>query len=242
MSDYFLAPSLVRLRAEVDARFPDRDTASDGWIGDPSHQARTSSHNPLWSAPGEWSGVVRGLDVDVDDGDPQADLRALLLEATIGDPRVWYVISDRVIYSATYAWAARRYTGSNPHTQHVHVSLKETVAAWSDERPWLGPDRPPFKVRPRPVDLRYVREQFLWAVGAAPEGVGQEALNGVARIQRALNDEYAAGLVVDGLVGPATLAAWGAHERRVGVSGRPRVPDRRSLLALAKGRFEVVGG
>lgn len=122
--NYFLAPALVQLRDEVNREFPNRDKTSDGWIGDASHQARPSDHNPCWTCRGRNRGIVRALDIDITpDGKPNEDLRKWVLRATIGDPRVWYVISNDIIYSRTYNFTPKRYTGSNPHTGHVHVSL-----------------------------------------------------------------------------------------------------------------------
>lgn len=135
---WFLAPSLVKLRDEVNERWPNRDKASDGAVGDTSHSARVSSHNPLWSAPGNWSGVVRAVDIDgngkVGERTPLVDA---VLDATLGDPRVWYVIWNRSIWSRTHGWQRRYYDGVNAHDKHVHVSLREDAAAWGDTRPWL---------------------------------------------------------------------------------------------------------
>lgn len=125
---YYLAPSLVALRDEVNARWPNRDKGSDGWIGDTSHSARASDHNPDW----DFGGVVRAIDIDKDGIDVQA-----VLDATIGDPRVWYVIFNRRIYSRTYGWTSRAYTGANPHDKHIHVSIAHTRAAETDRSPWL---------------------------------------------------------------------------------------------------------
>lgn len=120
MSDYFLAPALVEFRDEINEQFPNRDKSSDGWIGDASHQARSSDHNPDWDD----DGIVRAIDID-NNGAPgeRTPLVNAVLKAAIGDPRVWYVIYNRKIYSRTYGWAARAYTGSNPHDHHIHVSL-----------------------------------------------------------------------------------------------------------------------
>src|SRR5262249_36859977 len=52
-----LAKSLITLIDEVDAKYPDRDRSNDGTIGDTSHQARRSDHNP------DSEGVVRALDI-----------------------------------------------------------------------------------------------------------------------------------------------------------------------------------
>jgi hypothetical protein len=124
MSEYFLAPALAQLRDEVNARFPGRDKASDGWIGDPSHAARKSDHNPCWSCRGRSEGIVRALDIDISpDGRVKVDLRKRLLRVVVGDPRVWYVISNGKIYSRTYGFRPRAYTYGDPHEHHVHISL-----------------------------------------------------------------------------------------------------------------------
>lgn len=137
MAEYFLAPSLVRLRDEVNALFTQRDKRSDGWIGDPSHAARPSDHNPLWSAPGKWSGVVQAVDIDVDDNDPTRDLRKIVIDACYGDYRVDYIISNGVIYNHR-SYGHKPYTGSNAHFSHVHVSLIENASAWADTSPWIN--------------------------------------------------------------------------------------------------------
>lgn len=145
---YFLAPALVTLRDEVNARYPDRDKTTDGWIGDPDHAARVSDHNPCWTCTGRSQGIVRALDLDIGpDGDPTRDLRADVLNAAIGDPRVWYVIHDRVIYSRTFGFAPRAYTGKSPHDEHIHVSLNGANGLPGDPgnfdtTPWLDYPRP----------------------------------------------------------------------------------------------------
>lgn len=132
-----LAPALVALRAEVDRRWPGRSKRYDGTIGDAAHQARTSEHNP------DSLGVVRAIDVDIDGIVVQQ-----LLDATIGDDRVHYVIYNRRIYSRTNGWAARPYSGANAHTKHVHISLRNRTSenasaavvarAAGDTSPWLS--------------------------------------------------------------------------------------------------------
>lgn len=114
---YHLAKSLEALRDELNTKYPKRDKASDGWIGDPSHAARVSDHNPDY----ESGGVVRAIDVDKDGIDVDE-----LLNAVIYDSRVSYVIWNGRIWGGS-RW--RKYEGSNQHTKHIHISIKHTAAA-----------------------------------------------------------------------------------------------------------------
>lgn len=123
MSDWWLCKAGVRLFAQVDRRWPDRDHASDGSVGDTSHQARPSDHNPDPD-----TGVVRAIDIDADLGTPQASQRlANQLVACAGKGRargrVAYVIHRGRIASATSGWKWRPYDGTDPHDRHIHVSF-----------------------------------------------------------------------------------------------------------------------
>jgi hypothetical protein len=85
-----------------------------GWIGDTAHQAECSDHNP------DSGGVVHAIDPMVTGARAQAVVDQAL--AHTGD--LQYVIHNRVIWSRTAGFAARKYTGSDPHTDHVHISGK----------------------------------------------------------------------------------------------------------------------
>jgi hypothetical protein len=122
---WYLAPSLVRLRNEVNARWPDRDTASDGAIGDAAHAARPSEHNP------DDKGCVHAIDIDTDGVDP-----ALILARCIAHPAAWYVIWNRHIYRRKTAFKAEAYTGADPHTGHLHISITLSAAAENSTAPW----------------------------------------------------------------------------------------------------------
>src|SRR4051812_27273571 len=123
---YFLAASLGSLRNEINAANPNRDKSSDGWIGDASHQARVSDHNPDYSA----GGIVRAIDVDIDGCDPDK-----LIAVATRDPRTEYVISRRKIYERQRGFAPIYYSGTNPHDKHTHVSIRHTAAA-AAAGPW----------------------------------------------------------------------------------------------------------
>lgn len=76
-------------------------------------------------------------------------------------------------------------------------------------------------------DLALVQRQFQIAAGVH-EGKVQR-YHGIAAIQNALNVKAGADLTVDGYVGPETLAAWKAYERKRGGTGRLTTPDPVSL-------------
>jgi hypothetical protein len=114
-----------QLREQFDDAFPDRDRRSDGWIGDLRHSARPSDHNPDPKA----GMVVRAIDIDADvykSGKPDlmpdiAD--QIRLAAKAGEKRISYVIFQGRIASSRMGWRWRKYSGSNPHNAHCHISF-----------------------------------------------------------------------------------------------------------------------
>lgn len=146
MAGYYLAQSLQNLRREVDARWPGRDRTSDGWIGDPSHQARPSDHNPDWAA----GGVVRAVDLDKDGMDGMA-----VVAAAIRHEATNYVIHNRLIWSRIRDFRPIDYTGINAHYSHVHVSIRHTDEAETSPAPWLTASTASAPVRdydPAPIE------------------------------------------------------------------------------------------
>jgi hypothetical protein len=113
-----------QLREQFDDCYSDRDRRSDGWIGDLRHSARPSDHNP-----DPQTGVVRAIDVDRDvykSGKPDlmpdiAD--QLRLAAKKGEKRISYIIFAGRIASPRMGWRWRKYSGSNPHNAHCHISF-----------------------------------------------------------------------------------------------------------------------
>lgn len=129
-----LAPALAALISDVNQEWPNRSKALDGTIGDAAHAARKSEHNPN-REPGDDvpDGYVTAADITAEGIDT-----GRLIDVLIRDPRVWYVIHKGRIYSRTYGFTNRAYTGSNPHTGHIHVSIVQTRKACDDQADWLA--------------------------------------------------------------------------------------------------------
>jgi hypothetical protein len=166
--------SLMKLRREVDAMWPNRDKSSDGTIGDAAHSKSKSEHNPVGHPYGPeygTKGAVHAIDITAKDID--ADL---VVSQLIGDRRAWYVIYNGKIYSKTYGWVERDYTGSNPHSTHLHLSLaaddqNSAVFNELDESAWgvlsVPPDPEPEPPAPAPEGYMTRAEFEAWRQGVA---------------------------------------------------------------------------
>ena len=133
-----LSKAAIQLREQFDDSFSDRDRTSDGWIGDARHSSRPSDHNP------DEQGWVRAIDIDADlskrKGLASDVADQIRLAARSGDKRISYVIFEGRIASRILGWRWRKYTGSNKHNHHIHISF--TKAGDEDSKffniPMLG--------------------------------------------------------------------------------------------------------
>lgn len=137
------SPSLLQLNREIKQLYPQRSTRSDGFVGDLSHQARPSAHNPDpdgWVRAGDWTTLdTKGRQIP--------GFADRIVAAAIKHPAALLVIHNRSIWSRNHGWRKRHYTGSNPHLDHVHVSILNNVEgsfgaaalaeAAASVRPWL---------------------------------------------------------------------------------------------------------
>lgn len=130
-----VAKSLLKLIDDVNHAAPSRSKASDGTIGDASHQTRDSDHNP-WVHDGSM-GVVTAADITNDPAhgcDIQRIMDAIIASR---DPRIKYMIHNRrIVSSTTSPWVWRPYSGMNPHEKHGHFSVKSDKAHYDSEAPW----------------------------------------------------------------------------------------------------------
>lgn len=128
MDNWRVAGSLLTLLAEVNAAHPKRDKRTDGTIS--GYPGAISSHNI------NAAGVVCALDITTGmfsggitpaQGIALADkIRIKLRDQPRGIP--CYVIHNGKIASAgdNYKWLP--YTGPDPHTSHIHVSVDWDIA------------------------------------------------------------------------------------------------------------------
>lgn len=119
------AHSLRQLAHDVDTRWPARERASDGWLGDAHHKARQSDHNP------DWRGVVHAIDLDVNGLDPVTVLHAVLTH-----PSTHYAIWADHIYSRSRGFRPLLYSGPDRHESHIHVSILTTRRAERSTVAW----------------------------------------------------------------------------------------------------------
>ena len=208
-----VAKSLEKLRSQVNAQWPKRDKSSDGTIGDAAHASRSSDHNP-WVKDGR-TGVVTGMDITNDpSGGPVSNDLAETLRAS-RDPRIKYIISNARICSGDAGpspWAWRKYSGSNAHRHHVHLSVKADKEFYDSVKPWaIGkkfaepvavlhePEpKPPLNVQPvnaaPSVEVETVQKRL--------DAIGYHEVGGV-----------------DGIWGGKTAAAIAAFKNDRGLSG-----------------------
>jgi hypothetical protein len=124
----------VQLREQIDDDYSSRSRRSDGWIADLRHHYNnpSSDHIPV-------DGIVRAIDIDSDlsahKEEAHSLANAIRLCAKRGDKRIKYVIYDGRIASPRLRWRWRKYTGSNPHKSHIHISFNpsgDQDGSWFD--------------------------------------------------------------------------------------------------------------
>lgn len=102
-----------------------------GWIGDLTHQGEVSGHNPDDYPPLQAEQVdadndpeVRALDFMIGSHFTPTDADKLThaLATGVDRNRLYYVIYDGLIYKRSNNYQPVPYTGTDPHTNHVHAS------------------------------------------------------------------------------------------------------------------------
>ena len=118
-------PAAISVLRQATAIAPLRMKASDGLLPSQAHikQNPNSDHN---------TGLAVDLTHDPKNGIDCSEIFEKLKE----DKRVEYLIFKGQIWSREKAKLGnRRYSGSNPHNKHLHISIKSTMA--TDTSPWF---------------------------------------------------------------------------------------------------------
>jgi len=142
---WYLARSLETFRTQINEKYPNRDKASDGTIGDESHSHTDSDHNP------NDYGAVCAIDITHDpyNGPDCMALAERIRQAD--DPRTAYIIWNKQISNPDIEnWAWRSYTGKNPHTSHLHHSVRQEKELFDDPALWGGVVPVPAEGKPAP--------------------------------------------------------------------------------------------
>jgi hypothetical protein len=118
-------PAAVAVLRQATALAPKRKKASDGLLPSAAHlkASPTSDHNT-------------GLAVDLTHDPANGIDCAVIFEKLKEDQRVSYLIFNKKIWSRKFAKQGnRKYTGNNPHTKHLHISILEEHK--NDTSPWF---------------------------------------------------------------------------------------------------------
>ena len=146
-------PAAIAVLLQATAIAPSRLKVSDGLLPSNAHlkQNPTSDHN---------TGLAVDLTHDPKHGIDCADIFEKLKE----DKRVKYLIFKGKIWSKEKSKLGnRRYTGSNSHSKHLHISIESTMDA--DTSPWFWWMNQPkiisqviAKVTPVPAKKAYTKQ------------------------------------------------------------------------------------
>lgn len=214
--DWRIANSLIHLRNQVNAKFPNRSKSSDGSIGDAAHATRNSDHNP-WVKDSNGQPIVTAIDITHDPANGFDSYAFADMMVKERDARVKYIISNRRIAAGTdgpQPWVWRKYTGQNPHDHHVHISVKSEEKFFDDTRDWRIDN---FGVASK-VAQTYVAPRATLKSGSSGGdvnklqeklGIPQTGTFDPLTYYAVLTFQLRHNLVDDGIVGPQTWKALG---------------------------------
>ena len=118
-------PAAIAVLRQATALWPKRKKLSDGLLPSVAHLklSPNSDHNT-------------GLAVDLTHDPKNGVDCAVIFEKLKEDERVSYLIFNKKIWSRKYSSRGNRvYSGSNPHTKHLHISINPDKS--DDTSPWF---------------------------------------------------------------------------------------------------------
>ncbi len=213
-----LTKNLRNFGTQFNVRYLKRDGASDGAWGDEAHRLRRSGHNPddtSGSLP-EFEDAdkvpeIRAIDVDKTLNDPTSNFQDVvnhLISLPKIDTQFRYIIYNHKIYHVNNDFKPVAYTGSDPHTEHGHLS-----GAWSDKADNDGS----FDFQLEKVGKPAVAAVPLLSKNDTGETVVYWQY--VHNVVRNMFTPPLPALTIDGIYGPSMAAGFVEMWKRVGTPG-----------------------
>ena len=177
-------------------------------IGDASHAARDSEHNPEKAGPlpGQDAGEVDAADFMGGHGVTDRDLDELFAGLVRNrDKRLLYVIHDRVIVSSVVQpWVRRPYKGTDPHTDHVHLSVNDLFDNNRSDWHWEA-------LVARTLTMTTITSKLPEHLQVGDDDDLWTGYNHIARAQALANwmDNSTPDVDTDGVYGPKSAAKFG---------------------------------
>lgn len=126
---WYVNPAISSWREFVNKKYPKRNKASDGTIGDTRHAASVSEHNP------DKDGTVDAWDMDVNllgssdqDGNAAEDAAVEALKREF-EKQPWaqlWIHNSKIANRDVGNWKVRPYSGPNKHDHHVHFQSRQS--------------------------------------------------------------------------------------------------------------------
>lgn len=137
------AKSLIKLKQQINAAYPNRKRDSDGHIGDNAHcsnAGHTGSSDHCLNIEDNGTKVVTAMDITHDPKNCDVDGIVEAIRSS-KNSRIKYIIwNKRICNSANIggkpAWSWRPYTGKNAHTKHAHFSVKPSKNSYDSIADW----------------------------------------------------------------------------------------------------------
>lgn len=200
---------LTSLDSEITSVAPKR-TLPTWYAGDKAHNLSVSGHN---------ADDTPGMRAEYQDSDSIPEIRAgdyrlplnapftpealvqwLVKKCRSGEiDSIAYIIFNRRIWTEKTGWVTRKYTGSNPHDKHFHVSVKPETVHENDTKKFglsglIAKPPKPSTPKPNPTPALPVFKNGSRENSRAKNNRGTD----VATLQRFI------GAKADGVFGPAT--------------------------------------
>lgn len=132
-----VAKSCTHLRSQVDKKYPNRSTKSDGTYGNKAHcpnQDGTGKSDHCPNIEDSGKAVVTAIDITHDPKNGCDIGEIVKAIANDKDHRVKYIIWNKQICSSKIQpWVWRPYSGVNPHTKHAHISVLPDKNNYDDD-------------------------------------------------------------------------------------------------------------